>query len=550
MRWARGRSYFLSDLLAKVMFPEAALAGRDPLTEARRRRLRLVILAAGAAVVVLLTLAWGVGYVANARLIHMLAERSTKLQSDVRALPGGDVSDSDLSGVLPVLDEARTLPFSSTAPKALRGPGFSFGVGQAGARRPQVDAAYRGLLDRLMLPRLILGVEDRMRTLVAAPESAGDQRAEIYALLRVYLMLGRAQGAPMQRDQIEGWFAERWSEQWPGQEDDGLRADLAAHLHTLLAGRLQPPALDGALIASARAAVSSLSPGERAYSRMLGDPALAALPQYSLMDAPGVGSSGLFARRSGKPLSAGVPGMFRRGAFYGPVLAAIGKAAAASADDSWVLGTPSEGSPLSETGRTKDGLLVAYLSDFTRRWDGFIDDIAVSGRYPPDERVRRALQPPSPFKLLIESLATETDLTPPHLNTRSGGGLAGAALRTSSLFSRRIYSGMNRANQVAMVNSGQPPSPSGSAGRRGRALPLAARPAAERRRRAFAHPTTALSALKDAADSSLAAKAAGGMGDPLLQHEKTSGAMAATAKLQQVSHAKPRTAQRTSSWRT
>ena len=489
----KGRSYFLRDLLDKVMFPEAALAGRDPLTEQRRQRLKLMIAGAGAALLVLLSIGWLVGYLSNAKLIRELGEHASKLEQDAHALPQGEISDSDLTAILPVLDEARGLPFASTAPKPLRAPGFSFGLGQTGALRPQVEGAYRNLLNRMMLPRLILGVEDRLRALVQAPQASGasDTRSEVYGLLRIYLMLGRAPGAPMLHGQIEGWFANAWSEQFPGQEDDPLRADLSAHLSSLLAGPLDPPALDGGLITAARAEVASLSPGERVYSRLLSDPNLTGLQAYTLQDAPGVGSSGLFQLKSGKPLSTGVPGMFRRQAFYGQVLTAIGKAATESADEGWVMGQPNQGTPLSEAGRIKDGVLIAYLSDFTRRWDDFIGDIGVSGRYPPDERIRRALQPPSPVKLLIQSLATETNLTPPGAPGRTG--LAGAVLRTSSLFSRRIYGGVNRMNQGGPGQRRPAALAAWTARRRDRALSMAAgadagpgRPLPDRRRAGFA----------------------------------------------------------------
>ena len=202
------------------------------------------------------------------------------------------------------------------------------------------------------------------------------------------------------------------------------------------------------------------------------------------------------------------------------------------------MGEPAEGSAISEAGRIKDGILIAYLADFTTRWDAFIADITVSGRYPPDDRIRRALQPPSPLKQLIESLASETNLTPPTaIGSRGGGGMAGTVLRTASLFSRRIYSGMNRANQVEQINAGQPPAPPGPLDeviehyRWLRELtPSASGPSPI---------DDALDALKQAADSNLAMKSAAGMGDPVLQHDRTSSAMAATSKLQQVSHALP-----------
>ena len=121
----KGRSYFLKDLLNKVIFPEAALAGRDPLTERRRERRKTAILAGGAIAVLLLSVGWLFGYLSNAHLIHLLGDRSAKLGQDARSLPDGEVSDSDVTALLPVLDEARNLPFASTAaPKPLRSPGF------------------------------------------------------------------------------------------------------------------------------------------------------------------------------------------------------------------------------------------------------------------------------------------------------------------------------------------------------------------------------------------------------------------------------------------
>ena len=257
----KGRSYFLQDLLNKVIFAEAALAGRDPLTERRRERLKMGIVAGGATLVLLLSIGWIYGYIANARLIHGLAVRSAKLAEDARGLPQGNVTDSDVTSVLTVLDEARGLPFASTAPKALRSAGFSFGLGQDHVLRPQVDGAYLNLLNHLMLPRLILGVEDRLRALVSAPAGGADTRTEVYGLLRIYLMLGRAPGAPLERGQIGAWFANSWAERFPGEEDNPLRADLSAHLGSLLANHLTPPTLDATLIAAARAQCREPQPG-------------------------------------------------------------------------------------------------------------------------------------------------------------------------------------------------------------------------------------------------------------------------------------------------
>jgi len=536
-----GRSYFLHDLLQEVVFKEGALAERNPKSEMRRMLRRNGAIIAVAVVLVLLAGAWLVNFLHTSALIDQLSKQTAQLQKTTAALPGGDVSDSDLTQILPALDQARELPFASTAPKAEQPWPFSFGLGRTHAMRSQVDAAYRTLLDQQMLPRIILSLEDQLRSSMSSNGAgAGDNRPEIYNILRTYLMLGRAPGAPLRKSEIELWFANNWAAKYPSSEDDSTRASLMRHLEALLTAPITPPSLDRDLIQQAREQIKSLGPGERAYARMLTDPSFQDLPSFNLVDLPSVGESGLFARRSGKSLALGVPGLYRRQAFYTTVLPAIGKAAGESVNEAWVTDDkPVTGAlPLAnEIGRTKDEILIAYLKDFTRQWDDFINDIAISGQHPVEERILIATRPPSPVRQLINALASETNLTPTQLSTKSNNP-AMAAVRVGALFSPRIYHGLNRANSVGYaVNNGQ--SPSAPVG------PLD---------EVIAHfqwlqnlnpssgPSpldTALQALAGVGDSAVAAKSAAGLGDPLLQRTKTSAAMEATAKLDQASAGLP-----------
>ena len=532
-----GRSYFLRHLLGEVVFKEGALAGQDPMAEKRQRMRRMAAIAGGAAVLVLVTAFWAYGYVRNAALVKQLGIRTAELQKSVQALPSGDLSDSDLLQVLPVLDQARRLPFSSTAPKELASPGFSFGVGRRGALRPQVDGAYRTLLNRQLLPRLVLNLEDQLRNEVGNASTNADNRPAIYNLLRIYLMLGRAPGAPLEASQITTWFANDWANKFSGAEDDGTRASLHAHLTTLLAGAVAPPPLDRELITAARSRVTSLGPGERAYARLVADSSLAELQPFTLVNVPSVGTSGLFARRSGKSLALGVPGMFRHDAFFTQVMPAVAKLATQSAAENWVTGeAPAAGGGTggvmvaAEVGRIKDGILVAYLKDFTAQWDSFINDITISGERPVDERIRVAVQPPSPVKQLINAIGHETDLTPP-----SSAKVVGIA-RVAGLFSRSIYRGLQTTQNINSSLSSSGPGPPGPLDeviehfRWLRDMNPAQGPSPL---------DGALQALGALGDSSVAAKTASGMGDPVLQRSRATTAMEATAKLDQMSTALP-----------
>ncbi len=536
----RGRSYFLHDLLTRVVFPEAAIAGRDLKAERRRRAIRLGALAVATTAIVVATGLWTVAYLRNSALITRLEQRADGLHRDAVALGTGPVADSDVMRPLPVLNAARALPFGSTAPIADRSPGFSWGIGREKALRTQVDGTYVNLLNRQFLPRLLLTLEgelSRLNALGDAPADpgkagrAGDPRPGIYNLLRIYLMLGRAPGAPLEREAITSYFADRWADALPAEEQSDIRAALLAHLDTLLANPLTPPALNATLITDARQRIGTLGPGERVYVRMLADQRLRDLAPFALTDVPGVANSRLFVRRSGVPLSTGLPGMFRHGNFYPVVLPTISRYAAQSADEGWVTGERLAGA--SGIGRIKDALLTAYLADFTSRWDDFIDDIAVSGERPIRDRIQLATRPPSPVRSLFNTLSSETNLTPPSLKQGSAGR---NGLQVASLFSRNIYRGLQRGNAIGSAIQSGPPGPPGPLDEvilhfawlrdmipAGGSGPL----------------DQALAALGDVGSASGAAAAAADMGNPALQAQSSAAAMAATAKLATVSSALP-----------
>ena len=528
----RGRSYFLHDLLLRVVFAEAAIAGRDIKAERRRRLLRIAALAATGGVVVALTALWTLAYLRNSALIARLEQRAEIVQRDAAALGRGPVADDDPLRPLPVLNAARALPFASTAAPADRSPGFGWGIGREKALRVEVDGTYVNLLDHQLLPRLLLTLEGEIARLDAAGDApvtklktgrAPDPRPDIYNLLRVYLMLGRAPGAPLDRPAIVAYFADRWADAYPAEEQGDVRAALLAHLNAMLASPITPPKLNATLIADARARIGTLGPGERVYVRMLADPRLRELAPFALTDVPGVANARLFVRKSGVPLSTGVPGMFRHASFYPTVLATIGRYAAESADEGWVTGERS--GPTGGVGRIKDALLTAYLADFTNRWDDFIDDIAVSGERPIRDRIQLATRPPSPVRSLFNALASETDLTPPSLKQ---GSSARNALQVGSLFSRSIYRGLQRGNAVGSSIQNGPPRPPGPLDEvidhfawlrdmipAGGSGPL----------------DQALAALGDVGSAGGAASAAAGMGNAALQQQSSAAAMAATAKL-------------------
>jgi type VI secretion system protein ImpL len=237
---AHGRSYFLTQLLRDVVFGEAMLVS-ESVGSAQRRRLWL---ASGYATLGLAVLAGGAALWAGRETSLADIDRfSTALDGYTKAVaerPLDPVADGDLARIVPVLDQARALPFGTAS-------GSDRGLSQDGKLGSASRSIYRQALRNILLPRLVLRLEGQMR----GGEDRPDFRSQA---TRVYLMLG-GEGL-LDRDLVTTWMRLDWEHTVP---DAAMRADLLGHLNALLAQPLPQVALDGALVDAARVTFSRVS---------------------------------------------------------------------------------------------------------------------------------------------------------------------------------------------------------------------------------------------------------------------------------------------------
>jgi type VI secretion system protein ImpL len=92
-------------------------------------------------------------------------------------------------------------------PPAAAGEGPAFRLSQQEILGSGAESAYRRVLDRVLLPRLLTRLEQQIREGIQRPDF-------LYEAVRVYLMLGK-QG-PMDRGLVTEWFALDWSQSFPG----------------------------------------------------------------------------------------------------------------------------------------------------------------------------------------------------------------------------------------------------------------------------------------------------------------------------------------------
>jgi type VI secretion system protein ImpL len=405
-----GRAYFLNRLLGDVLFPEAGLVTIDPAARVRQRGRLIVGLAAIGAAVLFTFALWGVSYANNRNFQNDLRAQSEKASGQFRE-GGIDLkqvreSDGDLRAALAGLNTLRALP-RGYAERKQGGPVLmmTFGLYQGGLSQ-QAEESYREALRRVMLPRLMLRLEQYMRG------HAGDAMA-LYEPLKVYLMLG--QQGPMDAKGVHRWITIDWAtEVFPGSDSGAERGQLAQHLGALLEDQNlagvwanRKPPLDGALVATVRAAIGTLSLADRAYAVMK-QKATTAGADWEAVNILSQGDAVAFANRE-QVLSVRVPYFFTREGFEKSYTLGLATVQEDLKRDLWVLGGDAQtGGVREEMSNIRPGVAGLYAKDYIAAWEGVIAAMQ-PGDYFRDAAAFGAMtKSPSPIKRVLLELRKNT----------------------------------------------------------------------------------------------------------------------------------------------
>src|SRR5690606_20235692 len=141
-----GKSFFLADVLRKVAFGEANIAGTNRRVELQRAWLQKAAYVGAGGVAVALIAAWAVSYVRNHAYIGAVAADTEQAAALLAAVDSGD---PDLLAALPALDAVRGLP-GGYAARAAGGGWLGVGLSQADKLGDQAVASYRRVLQQLL----------------------------------------------------------------------------------------------------------------------------------------------------------------------------------------------------------------------------------------------------------------------------------------------------------------------------------------------------------------------------------------------------------------
>lgn len=398
---ATGRSYFLTNVLQQVIFPEAELAGVNHTLEKRRRYLQWGAIAGVGLLFVLLGAGMITSYLRNQAYVADMNARTADIAKRVAGLPaqGSPVQ------LLPVLNAARDLPGGyaqrdQSAPLLMR-----FGLYQGDKLGEAAQIAYRKLLQETLLPRIQQRMEDQLR------RSSANNAEYLYELLRVYLMLGDA--SHFDAESVAAWVGIDDRNLSDANEDQ--LAALGAHELALLAtfrdGQAMPQ-LDTQLVSDTRLTLARMPLEQRVYNRLKRQLAALKLPEFSAATAGGRDASSVFVRRSGEPITRGIDGMFSV-AGYSKFLELSEEAVSDVEKDRWILAQQEATNVAANRDQIKQAVMQLYYDDYIAQWDKLLADVAVTsfGNLEQGARITNLLSgADSPLRKFMMAAAKETKL--------------------------------------------------------------------------------------------------------------------------------------------
>jgi type VI secretion system protein ImpL len=407
-----GKSFFLTDLISKVIIGEADWVSTDRAAIRRALILKGTAFALVGLVSVALSLAWFTSYRQNRDLIAQNEQADDEYATAAGALVKQTViDDRDLHKVFPLLHRLRNTPVGYSTKTQPTPRSAEFGLSQRDRLQSSSETAYHTALERLFRPRLLYRLEEQLNARIA-------DGAFVYEALKVYLMLGGRH--PEDRRLIRSWMQRDWAENlYPGSTNAEARELLVDHLDALFdLEREEPPIveLDDRLITEAQKTLARLSVAERAYELLKSEARGPAVADWTVASKGGLDVASVFEGDKGQPLDAiSVPAFFTYSGFHDKFIARLADLSERMKKDQWVLGEAGQQAALAQQyDNLAYNLLDLYGNEFVAAWRNVLTRLKMKkllADKPTYQTLRAVSAPTSPLRLLLESMRDETMLT-------------------------------------------------------------------------------------------------------------------------------------------
>ncbi|CAA0096768.1 Uncharacterised protein [BD1-7 clade bacterium] len=411
---SEGKSFFIKDVMSKIVFPEAGLAGSNQRFENKLAWLRRSTIATTALITLAMCGFWAGSYFYNDAYVDRV---STNLTTAQQAVSDVSIYDLDPINTLDALnrirnasntrEDATTIPLENPQ-DALSSPWYSgFGLQQQSKLQTQNTVAYERVLNKMLLARLMVMLERQL----ANPDTPLTYQ---YVALRTYLMLGSDDH--YDANEVNAFFRESWLKRFDRTLTREQRLEFVEHLNALFATRPGPlpMPLDQKLIEQTQANLRAISFDEQIYARIQ-QLNWDKHPQFSIYDAAGRASADLvFIRKSGKSLSEGIEPLYTKQVYRQLMNGEIARIAEDVLGEAWVYGDQQSRTDSIDQNAIIKRVEMRYLNDYKNHYRALLADIDILPFSSFDEasRVLSTLSgKDSPVVLLIEGVREQTHLS-------------------------------------------------------------------------------------------------------------------------------------------
>lgn len=430
---SRGKSYFIDNLLQKVVFPESELASLNPAYEKKKRILQALSIGFASLVTVGAIALWGMSYFTNKSDIDSVSQKTQQLASTLEEYK----DDKQLSTSLKILNESAALYLKQDDDVM-----SDLGLSQQKKLLNDAENTYRQALHARLLPYVMESLEGRL-------QESGSDAGKLFNNLKAYLIL-----APNHDQQysenvtlLHQMVKEDWENNYRQQLSTTEFSQLYIHLERLLERK---PSLvrvnlqhDATLIKEAREILAQRDLGELIYlqvkSELHRDPAL---KEFVLEgnNAPFRHAEKVFERRSGEFLTSGIAGEYTYDG-YKAFNSRAKELVTEYLGDDWVVGqvVPDGMDDVYSDVHTR------YLEDYQKTWDGYLADLKIKSpeSLPEAAKLLDSLsRKDSALRGLLSSVAEETYLSRPI-------GPEGSKKRAAKEIQREVLKKVGRAGSIA-----------------------------------------------------------------------------------------------------
>lgn len=430
----KGKSFFIRDMLAKVVFQEQHLVGYVPRKAWLEKTAYFTALGLSGVLGIAAIGLWAISHANNQKQLAATQAQAETLAAELQTMPTEPAQHRQaVFAQLDALDAiARQYPLQLN---------HNGGLNQAGKMSSARQQSLRGALETALMPHINQRLERTLEdALLSDPELA-------YEALKAYLMLHQPQHLDLQT--LQDWVLFDWGRHVIPALDTPVQATAQAHLKAALAlgkfGDIAP--LNQGLVDRARQLIAQQSLESRLYQRLVRLYPRNTADDFTVSRAAGPNAAAVFSRQSGQPLHAGASSLYTPDGYTSYFLPGLAtQAAQLGAEHAWVM----RGADLSDSlnGQSlSQGVRQLYINDYIAQWQGLLDDVKVQNPKNFDQSVELArllASPQSPVRLFLQAASENTKLV----------GKAGAVLdRATNLANQKVNQQVQRTlpSNVALL---------------------------------------------------------------------------------------------------